>query len=86
MRFVRQYQFDPEIYTDFEQAAEQRGASVGGIFRKVMRDYTSGTYVTVDDLTTETLCELRRFAKESFGSQRSLQVAVTAIINKWAAR
>ncbi len=83
-RFVRQYQFDQAAYSRFETETEQRGATPGGIFRKVMQDYLSGVYVTVDDLTPETMDELRQFATQTFGSPRNVQAAISAIVNKWA--
>jgi len=82
-RFVRQYQFDPTVYSHFEHETEQRGATPGGIFRKVMQDYLGGVYLTVDDLMPETIDELKRYAKQTFGS-RNLQAAMSAILNKWA--
>lgn len=84
-RFVRQYQFDQSVYGQFEHETEQRGATPGGIFRKVMQDYLKGFYLTIDDLTPETLEELRRYAKETHGSARNMQAAMSAILNKWAA-
>src|SRR5262245_55902473 len=83
-RFVRQYQFDPTVYSHFEHETEQRGATPGGIFRKVMQDYLAGAYITVDDLTPETMDELRLFAKQTFGSARNVNAAISAIVNKWA--
>jgi len=83
-RFVRQYQFDPAVYSHFEHETEQRGGTPGGIFRKVMQDYLGGVYITVDDLTPETMERLRRFAKQTFGSARNVNGAIAAIINRWA--
>ena len=84
IRFVRQYQFDQTVYSHFENETAQRGATPGGIFRKVMQDYLGGLYVTVDDLTPETMEELRQYAKNIFGSARNVQAAISAIVNKWA--
>ena len=67
-----------------QHETEQRGATPGGIFRKVMLDYLGGVYVTVDDLTPETIEVLRGYAKQTFGSARNTQAAISAIVNKWA--
>ncbi|MCC6808577.1 MAG: hypothetical protein IT381_14220 [Deltaproteobacteria bacterium] len=80
-RFVRQYMFDEEVYKQFEAETERRGATPGGLFRKVMIDYLAGRYITLDDLKPEALAELTRFAETSFGTA-NLQVAVSAVLNK----
>ena len=79
---VRQFQCEEPVWQQFEERLRRKGATPAATFRKVVRDFVDGRYVSLGHLTEVAELELNRRMAESGAGE--VAIVIETLINEWA--